>query len=131
MAKSTENSTKSKRGNPQNLIPWKPGQSGNPKGYAKGQRHYKTIFREALKRIAQQQGCDPVDVEDAIHVKAIEKAIKGDFFFYKELNERVHGKVKEYMDVTSDGKSLADLIAFANVTRRGKETRKTTRKVSE
>lgn len=129
---STENSKKKKRGNPQNLVLWKPGQSGNPKGYPKGQRHYKTIFREALKRIAEKQGCDTVDVEDAIHVKAIEKAIKGDFFFYKELNERIHGKVVEKMDVTSGGKTLADLIASANANKGNgaKTPRKAARKVS-
>jgi hypothetical protein len=103
-----------KRGNPQNLKPFKKGQSGNPKGYPKGQRNFSTIFKEALRRIAEVKEMAPTDIEDAIHVKAIEKALKGDFFYYKELNERIHGKVTDKMDLTSKGKTLADLILAAN-----------------
>lgn len=31
-----------------NLHPWKKGQSGNPKGYKKGQKHWSTIFKRLM-----------------------------------------------------------------------------------
>ena len=108
MAKSTEKSRKT-----QNLILFQPGQSGNPKGRAKGQRNYRTIYLEALKRIGAAEGYDPQEIEDAMTVKAISKALKGDFFFYKDIHDRIHGKPKERLDLGMEGKSLADLLAIA------------------
>lgn len=115
--KSTGKST-TKRGGKANLVaPWKPGQSGNPKGYKPGQRNFSTLFRIALERIAENANkpTTPEQVEEMMHIKAVEQVIKrGDFFFYKEMNERIHGKVTEKMDLTSKGKSLADIILAAN-----------------
>jgi hypothetical protein len=39
--------------NTSGLKPFKPGQSGNPKGRPKGSRNFKTIFMEASKAVAE------------------------------------------------------------------------------
>lgn len=97
-----------------NLRPFKPGQSGNPKGRRKGQRDYRTLYWIAVEEMAKIHGMSPEELEVHLHVAAISKALKGDFFFYQELQARVHGKVTDKMDVTSGGKSIADIIALAN-----------------
>lgn len=118
-AKSTGNSTKKRRGNPQNLVmPWKPGQSGNPAGRKVGQRNRRTVIIDALKKLAEQHKLDPADLEEAIQAAGITKAIKGSFFHYQEISNGLYGKVTDKLDVTSDGKSLADLITAAHARRK-------------
>jgi len=127
MSKSTEESTvKNKKF--QNLILWKPGQSGNPKGYPKGQRHYRTIYLEALKRIAKETNYSVEDVEDAMTTTAIMKAIKGDFYFYQEVHNRIHGKPKEKLDLGVGGGTLADLLTAVSHGGKRKASSKATRK---
>lgn len=112
--KSTGNSTK-KRGNPQNLMPpWQKGQSGNPKGRKLGQRNRKTVIMDALRRIAEKQNVEPEDVEDMIQAAGIEKAVKGSFFHYQEISNGLYGKITDKVDVTSGGKTLADLMLAAS-----------------
>lgn len=114
-AKNTENNTKKKRGNPQNLIPWKAGQSGNPKGRGLGKRNRKTVIMEAIKRIAEMNGRSPEEIEEAIQYAGIEAAIKrGSFLHYAEISNGLYGKITDKVDVTSKGKTLADVIAAAH-----------------
>ncbi len=42
--------------NEQNLIPWKPGQSGNPAGMAKGTKQWSTIIAEAFEHLDSDEG---------------------------------------------------------------------------
>lgn len=126
------NTTKKRRGNPQNLMAaWKKGQSGNPKGRTLGARNRKTVIMEAIRRLAEMQDMKPEDVEELIQASGIQKAIKGNFFFYSELSNGLYGKITDKMDLTSGGKTLADLIASANVNTGAKTPRKATRKVSK
>lgn len=117
MAKNTDQNTvlpKSKKPAWTNLILWKPGQSGNPQGRPKGQRDYRTLYRIAMERIAEAQGMDPDHIEEIMHAAGITKALKGDFFFYKDINDRIHGKPKDTIDLGTGGKTLFELIATAN-----------------
>lgn len=112
--KSTENSRKKSRGNPQNLIPWQPGQSGNPKGRKLGQRNRKTVIMDALKRLAEVNKLSPEDLEEMLHATGIQQAIKGSVPHYKEIADGLYGKLTDKMDLTSGGKTLADLISIAD-----------------
>lgn len=103
-----------------NLKPFKKGQSGNPKGRRKGQRDYRTLFWIALEHIANNHDMTAEQVEEALHVAGITRAIKGDFFFHQEILNRVYGKPTEKMDITSGGKTLADVIAAAAHAKRAK-----------
>lgn len=132
MPKNTEKNTK-RRGNPQNLLkPWKPGQSGNPKGRKLGTRNRKTVIMEAIRKMAEAKGIDPAEAEELIQASGIEKAMKGSFFHYQEISNGLYGKITDKMDLTSGGKTLADLIASANAQpARTKKAQKTARKVSK
>lgn len=117
-AKNTGKSTR-RKGNPQNLkLPWKPGESGNPKGRKPGTRNRRTVILDALRRIADAKGWDPAELEDAIQAAGIEKALKGSFLHYAEISNGLYGKVSDKVDVTSGGRTLADLITLAHAKRK-------------
>lgn len=70
---------------------WKKGQSGNPKGHPKGQRNYSTIYREALFRLAVLNDTTPEALENEMIANGIKLGRKGDYRFYKDLLDRLHG----------------------------------------
>lgn len=69
---------------------FKEGNAGG--GRKQGQRNFATIYREALVKIAATKGLEPDDIELALAAKALEKALKGDFKFYQDIQDRIHGK---------------------------------------
>lgn len=118
-----ENSGKNsgKKGKVENLKPFKRGRSGNPKGRPLGRRDRKTVIWEALRRIAEIEDMTPEQMEEEIQVSGILRARKGSFLHYAEISNGLYGKIMDQVDVTSGGRTLADLIATANAHRRRKE----------
>ena len=113
-AKNTGKNT-DKRGTTQNLrAPWKPGQSGNPSGRKLGVRNRKTVIMDAMIRIAEAKKIPVEDIEEIMHASAIDKAMKGSFFHYAEISNGLYGKMTDKTDLTSGGKTIADLITIAH-----------------
>lgn len=125
MSKSSGTSVSRRPGRIENLTPFKKGQSGNPKGRQPGTRDRRTVIIAAIKRIAEKKNVLPEDIEDLIQTAGIEKAVKGSFFHYAEISNGLYGKITEKLDVTSGGKTIADLIATANATPRKRGGRTT------
>ena len=72
---------------------WKKGdKSPNPNGHPKGQRNFITIYREALKKLAKDNGTSESVLENEIVAKGIVQSRKGHFSFYKDTMDRVHGQ---------------------------------------
>ena len=92
--------------------PWKEGESGNPKGRQKGQRNYATIYREAMKKIAEKQNITPEELEEILVQSGLAKALKGDFSFYRDTMDRLHGKPLQSLGITT-GKDGAAALAAA------------------
>lgn len=89
-----------------NLKPWKPGQSGNPKGREKGSRNRSTIVREALEAVAE----DGVMYVDKATIAILAKAMAGDVNAYKELMDSGYGKVSDKTEITGkDGEEFKGL----------------------
>lgn len=61
-------------------------------GRPKGSLDFKTKFLRAIEKIAEQENILPEDVEDQLISVGIQRAISGDFSFWKELNDRLYGK---------------------------------------
>lgn len=98
-----------------NLAPqWEPGESGNPNGRPAGSRNRKTVIMAAIKRIAEHKKMSPEEIEDAIQTAGIEKALKGSFLHYAEISNGLYGKISDKVDLTSGGKTIADLITLAH-----------------
>lgn len=74
----------------EDLTPWKPGQSGNPKGKPKGARNRSTIYREHLEK----KGIHGNLVDDIV-MAAIDKALTGDINALKELMDGGFGKIPD------------------------------------
>ena len=88
----------------EDLIPWKPGQSGNPRGRPKERpiaAELKKLAAEQIKVSAGGKDIEGSRLELLARV-AWGKAMKGDFRFVKELLERIDGKVIEQIDLTAD-----------------------------
>jgi hypothetical protein len=86
-----------------NLKPFQPGQSGNPAGRPKGQRDYATIYREALQKIAAARGVTPNEIEELIEQTGLDKALEGDYKFFQDIRDRIHGKPKQGIEHTGEG----------------------------
>ncbi len=85
-----------------NLVTFKKGQSGNPKGRKKGQRDYITIYKEALRKIGEAKDMTPEEVEDLLHQVGLEKALKGDPKFHSDVLDRLHGKATQKQEITGE-----------------------------
>lgn len=88
--------------------PWKKGdKSPNPNGRPKGQRNYATIYREALIKLGELNNKTPDELEDEIISKGILNARSGDYHFYKDILDRLHGQATSKTELTGkDGKEL-------------------------
>lgn len=96
MAKQCENSVEGRNGG--TLRPFKPGQSGNPSGRPK-ERPIAAAIKDLLDK-------DDGKATRALAEVGLKKALKGDFRFFKELAERIDGKVLGEFDVTSGGEAI-------------------------
>lgn len=88
------------------LKPFKPGESGNLNGRPNGQKNYKTLFREALINLAKLNDTTPSALELDLISKGFSEARKGNFNFYKDILDRLHGKPDQHTDITSGGEKL-------------------------
>ena len=107
MAKDTKNKGKNKGHD--NLIPIKPGETRNPEGRPKGQRNYATIYKEALIKLAELNETDPDSLENEILSKGITLARKGDYRFYKDLLDRLHGEPEQNINL-KNSKRVAKIL---------------------
>lgn len=92
--------------------PWlfKPGESGNPKGRPKGTENFKTKWEKFVKKIADKNELLPEDIDEQLLAVAYKKAKDGDFQFYKDIHDRVHGKAMQPTDITTGGETLGVVI---------------------
>lgn len=71
-----------------------------------GQRNYATIYRAALIKLAEINKKTPEELEDEILSKGLLSARNGDYRFYKDLQDRLHGTAVQKTDITTDGKAI-------------------------
>lgn len=103
------NSVGNKVERPQNkhLIPLKPGETANPNGRPLGQRNYATIYKEAMQILADKNATTPEQLEAEMIANAAVLARKGDFRFYKDILDRIHGSPVSRTELTGkDGLNL-------------------------
>lgn len=106
--------------NEQNLKPFKPGQSGNPKGRKKGSKNRSTIAREMLAVVSDTT--NPFDLSDrtiiqmtneekataALLLKAINE---GDVQAYRAIMDSAYGTPKQTIE-HSEGKEKPTKVRF-------------------
>lgn len=82
--------------------PFKKGESGNPNGRPLGKKNYETLIREAIVEYAKKNAKTPEEIEGLIYQQAINMAVKGEFNFFRDLMDRLHGKPKDTVDLTGE-----------------------------
>ena len=74
---------------------------GNP-GRPFGSKNYETIMNEALEELARLQGIKPEELEKRIYMKGASEALKGDYSFYRDYQDRKHGRPTKTLKVEED-----------------------------
>lgn len=106
---------------PEGAKPWKPGQSGNPKGRPKG-KLLTDIIRDHLFDPVTDKDGNPVELAEGVPMtradlvvrKCVERAMEGSFHHLKELLERIDGKVPSKLEADVRNKeSVANLMIQA------------------
>ena len=97
----------SKGGTPQNLIPFKKGQSGNPKGRPKK-------LPQLDKLLDQVLGVENNEKSEAEKIlrSLLTRAKKGDVRAAEILLDRAYGKPKQAIDLTTNGESIHTTVVF-------------------
>lgn len=97
--KSTDKSTDKRL---ENLKPaWKEGDpSPNPSGRPKGLRNYATVYAEAMMILADKNATTPEKLEAEMVANAAVLARKGDYRFYKDFMDRLHGQATQKNETT-------------------------------
>lgn len=93
------------------LKPPKKGEIRNPAGRPKGSRNRSTIAKEWLEVNMQQKNpitkqVETMEVQDALTLAMIGRAMKGDVAAFKELMDSAYGKLQNFTDITTKGESL-------------------------
>lgn len=78
--------------------PFAKGKCPNPSGRPKGQRNYATLYRIALQKIGEARDMTPEQVEEELHQSGLDKALKGDYAFYRDTLDRLHGRPAQPAD---------------------------------
>lgn len=96
-----------------NLTPWQPGKSGNPKGKPKGVQHSSTRLRRLLE--ITQNFENPITEETAgftvaeqMDLAQIMKAKSGDTQAYNTIMDRLEGKPKQTVEESGEKKIIIE-----------------------
>ncbi len=79
--------------------PFPKGVSGNPIGRPKGRKNWNTLFELALEKIIKEKKLPIEDPEVEMVIRAVIKALKGNYNFFRDLMDRRYGKPKEPIEL--------------------------------
>jgi hypothetical protein len=80
---------------------------GNPGGARpKGSRDFNTDFDEVVDEIAKENGMTKSEARKVLLKVAFKEAKNGNYSFYKDIHDRVYGRAKDSLDITSAGRPL-------------------------
>ena len=133
--KAQEKAQKKKRGNVQNLTPWKAGQSGNPKGRPKGKRNLSTLLREALEKLAVNpktgakiivDGQEMTYQELLIQQVLVKGIVKGNDKTIELIFDRLEGKPRQKIDFNDESEDrenrFSDIRKLVSILTHGEST---------
>jgi len=92
---------------------FKPGQSGNPKGKPPGTLSFKTIFKQAIKKIAKEEKLKECDVEVDLVIRAVAEAKGGSYNYYRDIFDRLYGRPVQKIQGDGDNPLFPDKIEIS------------------
>jgi len=83
------------------LKPFKKGEDPRRHKKQKGERSFKTIFKEAAKEVAKalRLGEKPNAIEIELVKRGIREGLGGKYPFYQDLIDRLYGKAKSPLEI--------------------------------
>lgn len=104
------NSEETEKKNPlDNLIPYKPGECGNPNGRPKETEEQKLI-KKSRKQLIEEYKDALAEALPLINPVLVAKAMDGDIPAIKEVHDRTMDKAKQATDITTDGESINQVL---------------------
>ena len=79
-----------------------PNNNANPAGRPVGTRNFQTDFDEVVEEIAKANNITNSEARKILIKKAYSEAKDGNFQYYKDLVERVYGKVPDNLNVIGE-----------------------------
>src|SRR4030065_1322752 len=76
------------------------------KGRPPGSRNFETDFDEVIEEIAKANNITNSEARKILIKKAYSEAKNGNYNFYRDINDRVYGKVVERTDLTTKGEKI-------------------------
>jgi len=73
----------------------------NPTGKPIGLKNFETDFDDAVKEIAEEKGITIGEARNILFKKAYTEAEKGNFLYYRDIIDRLYGKVVEKTETKS------------------------------
>jgi hypothetical protein len=87
-----------------------PGTTLNPNGRPKGSEDFKTKFYKMVDKIAKNNNMTPDEIEEQLFMVGYKKAKDGDYSFYRDLMDRVHGRPINKNELTGAGGEALNII---------------------
>jgi hypothetical protein len=103
-----------------------PGVVLNPEGKKAGTLDFKTKWFNFIDKIAKQNNITPDEVDEQLLAVAFKQAKDAKYPFYKDIQDRVHGKAPDSMDLTSGGKPIVINVVGEIAKQNGIETDEST-----
>ena len=88
---------------------FKKGFSGNPAGRQEGSENFATKWRKFIEKIAEKNGITPEEVDEQLYVTAFNQAKKGKYLFFKDIQDRLHGKAVQPIQAKIDGELQVEI----------------------
>ena len=105
---------------------WKKGQSGNPDGKPPGTLDFKTKWLRFIDKVAAQNNITPDEVDEQLLAVAFKQAKDANYPFYKDIQDRVHGKAAQPFEGGDASKPIFIKVAEEIAKRDGIQTDKGT-----
>lgn len=74
----------------------------NPNGRPKGSLDFKTKWERMVNKIATQNNLSPEEIDEQLLLVGYKKAKDGDYSFYRDAMDRIHGKAPQVVDFKGD-----------------------------
>lgn len=93
---------------------------GNKLGQGRGEgtRNFATLYKDALLKLAKLNNTTPEALEDEMIANAVGLARKGDFAFYRDILDRLHGKATQRIigDIDVTNREKVDDVVVRELT---------------
>ncbi len=89
------------------------GASGNMNGRPKGSKNFQTEMEEAIEAYAELNNLTSADVKLRLYMKGLGEGLKGEYNFYRDFMDRMHGRAKDSINLGGEitlniAKEIAD-----------------------